>query len=168
MSERVEDRDPQALAADACLSELYRQYAGWLTGRLRRLVGTEQAEDLVQETYLRIARYPATDIRHPKALLLRIAINLNLDVQRRTHGRTVRPADGSSPVEAHEAPRQAQAVLLKQVVLGLPDPLREVFVLSRFGGLTYEQIGERLGLSVKTVEWRMSKALAHCAAQLRL
>lgn len=64
-------------------------------------------------------------------------------------------------------PAQTDEVLAKQLVLGLPVPLRDVFVLSRFGGLTNTQIGEQLGISPKTVEWRMTKALAHCAAQLR-
>jgi RNA polymerase sigma-70 factor (ECF subfamily) len=160
--------DPaESSAAEDRLGELYRLHAGWLKARLRRLVGAE-ADDLVQETYLRIARYQrAGDIPHPRALLLRIAVNLDLDARRRARRREAATA-AACPDEGQDAPRQAQAVLLKQVILSLPEPLREVFVLSRFGGLTYEQIGERLGLSVKTVEWRMSKALAHCAAQLQL
>ncbi|MNF08639.1 RNA polymerase sigma factor [compost metagenome] len=57
--------------------------------------------------------------------------------------------------------------MARELILGLPEPLRDVFVLSRFGGLTNAQIGEKLGISPKTVEWRMTRALAHCAAQLR-
>lgn len=41
----------------------------------------------------------------------------------------------------------------------LPDRCREVFKLSRFEGLKYNQIAEELEISVKTVEGQMSKAL---------
>lgn len=150
------------------LADLYRRYSVWLTARVAHRFGTDQAEDLVQETWLRIAPYQASgEIRHPKALLLRIASNLAIDAGRRGGNRRSAFEEGEPTVPADPAP-QAELLLMKQVILSLPQPLRDVFVLSRFACLTYDQIGERLGISTKTVEWRMKKALAHCAARLRL
>jgi RNA polymerase sigma-70 factor (ECF subfamily) len=136
---------------------------------LARRYGPQAAEDLSQETWLRLAPYQAAEIiRHPKALLLRIASNLEADGRARRARQSRHAAQES---QAHgwgwELPAQTDEVLLKQLVLDLPEPLRAVFVLSRFGGLTNGQISEQLGISPKTVEWRMTKALAHCAAQLR-
>lgn len=124
---------------------------------------------MFQETWLRLAPYPeAGDIRHPKALLMRIASNLAADMGARQFHRSRHASDVSqSHGWGYELPAQTEEVLAKQLVLGLPEALRDVFVLSRFGGLTNAQIGEQLGISPKTVEWRMTKALAHCAAQLR-
>lgn len=147
------------------LAALYRRHAGWLTGRLRRRFGPEAAEDLVQEAYLRVAAAGPAALRHPKAYLLRVAVNLGLDAgRRRARAQAVLL---SAACDGVEPPAQMDGLLLREAVLSLPEPLKDVFVLSRFGHLTYEEIAERLGLSVKTVEWRMSRALAHCAARLR-
>jgi len=105
-------------------------------------------------------------IRHPKAFLLRVAVNSAISQSRRRSA--LERAEASSIGEA--APTNAdqlESLLLRETILSLPQPLRDVFVLSRFGGLTNSQIGEQLGISPKTVEWRMTKALAHCAAQFR-
>ena len=75
--------------------------------------------------------------------------------------------DAHTVMGSHEEPSQLTQVLARELLLGLPAPLRDVFVLSRIVGLTNVQIAERLGISPKTVEGRMTKALAHCAAQLR-
>lgn len=154
-------------AADVWIGDLYRRHAGWLARRLRRRFGDE-ADDFAQEAWRRlIASYgDAGLIRHPRALLLRIATNTGLDSRRSATRRSAGEA-AREAAEAADASSQDAAVLLEQIILGLPEPLRDVFVLSRFGGLSNAQIAERLGISPKTVEWRMTRALAHCAAQFR-
>ena len=48
---------------------------------------------------------------------------------------------------------------LRQAVEELPDQCRNIFNLSRFGEMKYREIADLLGLSVKTVEAQMTKAL---------
>ena len=48
----------------------------------------------------------------------------------------------------------------------LPQQCRTIFQLSRFAGLKYREIAEQLGLSPKTVEAQVSKALKHLRDQL--
>lgn len=63
---------------------------------------------------------------------------------------------------------EQEAVLeLERIVLDLPEKIRDVFVLSRFRHMTNAEIATTLGISVKTVEWRMGKALAYCMSRLR-
>ncbi len=159
----------------ASLDTLYRRYSAWLGGVLRRQLGSQAhaAEDLVQEAYIRVSRYGEDDAnRHPRALLRRIGVNLARDHMRR---HVIR--GGLSPDAADESgemsllpvvhAEQEHDLQLRQIILGLPPLYRDVFVLSRFTGMTYEEIGHHLGIAVKTVEWRMSKALALCAEQMR-
>ena len=157
-SKQLEGSDSRAL------EDLYRRHAGWLRRRLGRRVGPDLAADLVQETYIRIAPYEAAAIRHPRSLLMRIANNLLLDQRRREVRHDAYVA--AEPVQTASPPAQVEALRFK-AMLGAMNPLyRDVFVLSRFGGMTYPQIARTLGISAKTVEWRMSRALEHCLSQL--
>jgi RNA polymerase sigma-70 factor (ECF subfamily) len=153
------------------LEALYRQHAAWLTDALRRRFGREAAEDLSQEAFSRVQPYADGAIPRPRALLMTIATNAARELHRRA---VVRAPDGAQAASAvtdqaglAQGAAQFDALLLKQIIVGLPPKLRVVFVLSRFEGLTYPEIAQRLGISTKTVEWRMSKALDLCAARLR-
>lgn len=172
--EQCDDGRPGIDAArDSALEQLYRRHAGWL-GKilsLRFRTSALDVDDLVQETYLRAARYDDVEAGgHPRALLLKIAINLARDQLRRrvVRGGLAIPIEDVGDAELGQRPAdQHHSLELKQAILALPILYRDVFVLSRFTGLTYEEIAGHLGISVKTVEWRMHKALAICAARLR-
>lgn len=152
------------------MAAVFRRYSAWLRRKLSRLYGPDQAEDLAQEAFLRAAKCAdtSTSIGKPQALLLRIARNAAVDGYRRgPRGQAVALDQVLDHVSLVQAAEQEQLVLLKQVVLTMPPPLRDVFVLNRFAGMTYAEISQRMGISQKTVEWRMARALSHCATAMK-
>lgn len=159
-------------ASSGQTARFFRQHRAWLLARLHRLYGAQHADDLLQETFLAIARYEARakPVEHPRALLARIAHHAFIDGRRRAAARISGAAVDLELVASEPclamAPEQVENLLLKQIILAMPAMLRDVFVLHRFAGLTYGEIALQLGISAKTVEWRMSKALAYCAREV--
>ena len=83
--------DASSRLREVSLGELYRSHSDWLSSRLHRL-GVTGVDDVVQETYLRIAPYQARgEVRHPKSLLLRIATNLVAEEGRRVQRQRLHP-----------------------------------------------------------------------------
>ena len=147
---------------------LFRAYSPWLLRTLQHKFGREVADDLLQETYLRVTRHAATiEILKPKAFLLQVARNVFLSDYRRDRNRSALEQPLLATQTRTAAPDQVETIVLKDIILGMPVKLRDVFVLSRFGAMSQPQIADHLGISLKTVEWRMTRALAYCAAQLR-
>ncbi|QYC11444.1 RNA polymerase sigma factor [Brevundimonas nasdae] len=151
-------------ATTRSLNGLYRGHAAWLARALRQRLGAEDAGDLVHDTYLQIRPYLRDEIRHPKALLWRIALNLLRDRKRREAVRLTH-AKGVSEIGSVAAP-QFDTLLLKELIKSMPEAARDVFVLARFEGMTQPQIAQALGISLATVERRMAMALQHCSAAL--
>jgi len=48
---------------------------------------------------------------------------------------------------------------LQKAIEALPDGIRETFIMNRLEGLTYQEIAEKDGVTVKAIEYRISKAL---------
>ncbi|MEM0999414.1 MAG: RNA polymerase sigma factor [Bacteroidota bacterium] len=124
----------------------------------------EQAEDIMQETFLRLWRErEKIDLEKVKSFLFTVANNLFLDSTRRQkvalkyQQEPVNDRDHESP--EHVLEQKEFRARLEGVINALPETQREVFLLNRIEKLTYREIAERLGISVKAVEKRMGKAL---------
>jgi len=169
LAEKKQDLQKDPTRPDE-IAELFTQHSAWLKTAVRKMTSDACAEDVVQEAYIRLVRLPpSTEIRHPRALLLKISRNILRDRFRKA-SRDHRPP--AADLKGHEAaaaaaPEQFETLVLKQTILALPEIYRDVFLLSRFGGMSYDQIAQARDISVKTVEWRMSRALAMCAARMR-
>ncbi len=156
---------------DAAMGELYDRYERRLYGfGLRALGDPGLAEDLVQETFLRLWRSAArfdSDRGTVRAYLFTIARNTAIDLHRRRpkHERAEcadPPADG----DAFEALVTRLAV--RDAVEALPDDHREVLELSYDHALSQAQIAERLGIPVGTVKSRTFYALSALKTHLRI
>lgn len=157
-----------ASAPPGPLSSAFLTYRAWLLGVLTLRYGADAADDLAQDTYLRVHAYdPPAPVRSPRRLLMRIA--LNLASNRRRDGAfeiAVSPADAAL-TRLPTPSTQEEAAQLAQMLLALPPKLRDVFVLNHVTGLTYREIAALRGISQKTVEKRMSQAIARCAQLMR-
>ncbi|MCC6418867.1 MAG: RNA polymerase sigma factor [Gemmataceae bacterium] len=166
------------VAADdvAAFAELARRYELRLYRfACRMLGGSSDAEDIVQETLLRLyqarGRYRTGSALKP--WVFRIAANLCRDRLRwRRRRREVSLAvaeareapGGLDPVaatEAHEAEER-----LERALNALSEKHRAVFVMARCEGMPYEQVSEVLGIPLGTVKSRMNKAVRLLLAAL--
>ena len=133
----------------------------------------EDAADLLQETFARFARmsFPGK-LDNPAAYLQRIAANLLVDRARAPAHRLAHvPLDDlqlidPAPSPLSETETREMARRLDAALARLKPKTRQVFLLHRFEGLTYERIAARLGLSPSSVEKHMSKAIAHLDRRL--
>ncbi len=142
----------------------------------RRTGSVGTAADVVQETWLRAAlAEPATPVGNPRAYLYRMASHIAIDHLRRDAGRTTSLDDLpglDSLADPRPSPEEAaisrqELALLALAVQELPSKCRVVFLLYRGRGLSMRQIAEALGISEKTVEKHIAKAMLHCRRRLR-
>jgi RNA polymerase sigma-70 factor (ECF subfamily) len=150
---------------------LYSNHHGWLLGWLRgRLGNVMDAEDLAQDTFVRVIRapQPASDIREPRHFLLTIARGLTIDLfRKRTLERQYLEAlatlpETQWPSEEERALAIEALMELDAMLCGLGTNVRQAFLLSQLDGRNYHQIAEELGISLRTVNNYMAKAMEHC------
>ena len=123
------------------------------------LQNAELAEDIVQECFIKLWERQA---EHPKAFLFTAVRNACIDHlrKRKPIDATIEPADLDGSITDEEAQeRSFHEAELWTAVDALPDRCREILLLSKRDGLTYREIALRLGISEKTVEHQISKAL---------
>jgi RNA polymerase sigma-70 factor (ECF subfamily) len=132
---------------------------------------TGDADDLVQESFLRMLRARTEgSIRNPKAFLFTTARNLALDLFRR--GRVVQfetlvgiedsLVETSSASSAESLNRRQELAILFEAIDILPPRCREIMKLQKLHGLSNQQIASRLGISINTVNTQLVIGLAKC------
>ena len=146
---------------------LFKRYYSYLCKLVYRILPRDMlVEDLVQEVFSTLwQRRSALDIEQSvKGYLRRTAINKTLNHIR--DNKIKIEADSQLWLDRQSGDRRPVAMeytelkrAVEQAIDTLPERCRLVFILSRFDDMTYAEIATALGISEKTVENQISKAL---------
>ena len=184
--ERWHQGDPKAL------NELLEEELEWVRSRVRALLGEllrrkGDTDDYVQQAMLHVLKYGPrfliSDRQHFRALMARIVENVLRDesdrysAKRRAAERErALPADNvlnlDSPAKSITRPSQVAEkhereawVRMGLELLDAPD--REVILLREFDGLSFAEIGEKLGVAEDSARMRFNRAVPRLAAKVR-
>lgn len=172
-------RDPDPRGADPHIEFVTGLFERCRRGLLKYLFDLlsrrEDAEDVVQETYIRLvnAKTLERSEARARAFLFKIATNLAYD---RFRERRVRGAQSDAEIGAlaSDAPSPERIVafeqgveIVKQTLLELTPRCRQVFLLRTAEELGYDEIAARLNVSKRTVEREMQTALEICQQRLQ-
>lgn len=150
-----------------------------------RFVGphnTAQAEDLTQETFLRVVKQAKSYETRAKftTWLYTMARNLCIDASRRLKHRRAQSLDapdeeghtllertaGKEPAVDRRVIGQQLQVRLHEAIAALPEDQREVFLMREAADLSFKEIADVVGISENTVKSRMRYALEKLRASL--
>ena len=167
------------------MAELMQRWDRRIFRLCYRMVADEHhAEDLVQETFLRIFRYRLT-FRHQSSFgtyVRRIAVNVCLDWRRRRkvrHEKSIQESSGDSDMarpelkdeqtpEPMDVLQQCERARAVRVALDeLPDTMRAIAVMRHYEKLKLREIAQILEMPLGTVKTTMSRALVRLGESLQ-
>ena len=167
--DRLVARDPSAL------SDLYDQFGSYVFGLAARVIGDRHAaEDVTQEVFLSLWERP--EAFEPARGRLRtflgtLAHRRAVDVVRREEARRRRAArEAATATPIPDVGELAMAIVSAEQVRAevnrLPSEQRAAIELAYFGGRTYRQVAEELGIPEGTAKSRMRLGLGRIAQAL--
>lgn len=145
---------------------------------MRRGTRPEDAEDLIQEAFIKMQLYCAKggEVHQPEGFLVRTALRLAANARRDAHGDLYvdkKVDELTLLIDTNPTPDEVLAadeclMRMRTALDGLNARSRDVFFMHRFDGLTQPEIAQRYGISVSAVEKHVAIALAALAeASLR-
>ena len=148
-------------------NQIFRRYYTPLTRFCVRFVADgDQAAEIVQDLFVKLwtNRDKLAINTSFESYMLRSVRNAAITYinKERAHAETnehiyVDESDANDPSEALQSNNLEASY--RQVLATMPEKRREVFLASRYDGLKYAEIAEKMGLSQKTVEAHMSAAI---------
>lgn len=154
-------------APEEAIEILFREYYTELCRAVIRIIpDPEIAEDIAQDVFFELWRKrEVLDVQLSFGAYLRRAarnkaLNYIRDQKIKPEPEDQLPNRDEQQVDAnHRLQLQDLQQAIDRAIDTLPDRCREVFVLSRFEDMSYQEIADQLGISIKTVENQISKAL---------
>lgn len=132
----------------------------------------DASEDVVQDVFLKLwaKKEDTAIIQSIKSYLYRATINTSLNYLE-SNKKVIRlqPADELKQFvnAGEELQHKELEVKINEAINQLPPKCKVIFVLSRYEGMKYQQIADHLGISIKTVENQMGKALQMLRERLK-
>lgn len=142
---------------------------------LRRCGWSEHdVEDMIQESYAKLAAFPKEQIRNPGAFFFQTARNVASAIIRRRQIVSIRAVADIERVATTDTAPDAQSLFiayeelmrLKAAIEGLPRACRRVLVMRKIEGLSQAETARRLGVSESNVEKHVARGIRLCAAAL--
>ena len=160
-----------AVDRQGAIGEIYAALGATVLSYLQRLVGRDDAEDVLQQVFYEVWRHNGRydPSRSLAGWVLGIARNRAIDHLRRQRNTAVALetlADIAGEDGREWAERYARAREVRNALNRLPAEQREVLVLAYFGGYTQSQIATSLDLPLGTVKARAFRGLRRLAKLL--
>ncbi len=160
--------DPPVKIDAKIFEELFRQYFYPLTGFANHILyDPEASRDVVHTVFVNL--WENREHMHLNTSLKswlftsvkNRCLNYLRDNRKFIHGD---PSENQMTDKMAEAEKDLMAVAetegrIKMAIDKLPDACRKIFLMNRFEGFKYREVAEKLGISEKTVETQMSRAL---------
>ncbi len=158
--------------------KVYQQYQNAVMAFfMSRGYNQQEAMDGLQDVYLRVIRLsqPEQLVDTPKAYLLKVATNIIRDNYRKKRStklvnQEVLDLDELpclSPSPEQQLQVRQQVIIVKKAMSELSEDHREIFSMHRMDGLTCHEISEQTQTSLRTVQRKLSDALAYCVLKIK-
>lgn len=146
--------------------QIFREYYPVLCNYARRFTHDKaEAEEVVQDFFCKLwDKHPDIQINIALSSYLRKSIvNHCLNHSRRVETERKFIAFSDTIEDMHggydHEPGTGLSERIAKALMELPDKRREIFELSRFEGLKYQEIADKLNINIKTVETQMARSL---------
>jgi RNA polymerase sigma-70 factor (ECF subfamily) len=141
---------------------LWDQYCCRLLAFIRRRVANDaDAEDILQEVFIRVHRSLccSSEWNKPESWIYRVTRNLIIDYYRRRRDWAEIPEDLIEEADFDELEAEARLALsLRETIDALPEPYRQALILTEYQGLSQKELAEKLGLSFSGAKSRIQRA----------
>lgn len=153
---------------------LFRKYYPLLCAYGHKFIDLEDAEEIVQDSLLWIWENRESLVIETSLSSYLFKMIYRRSLNKLAHNDATQRAETRFYEEMQEMLQDTDSYLfeeltrrIKEAVATLPDSYREAFMMHRFRNMSYKEIAETLGVSPKTVDYRIQQALKQLRTDLK-